>query len=307
MTYAPLTISAIDHTTGTLTIVGHGLVTGGGFRPTLAPGGPTWGGAIFAAPGSGGVLPTGLSSTGTYWPIRLDDDHIKLASSNADAMAGTAFSFSDNGTLPLSFLVGLPYRVPRISAPKQMVFSDDDNTAWQALVALWELLTGQAQSIWNGVTLAGALTVGGALSVAGAIHHGTITVRVPVMAGGPNTNTDAWQQDAGGVVGTPLPQWQVPLVIPDGRRLTGVRARVKDSATGPTKVTLITTKSVDTVETGFGGAGSQSNGTAAWQTLSRSMTETITAGTSYYATVFTSSGTSTSHFAWIEYDFDFLP
>lgn len=169
MTYPALTISAIDHTSGILTITGHGLVTGGGFTTGALAGfgtlgnGPSWGGAIYAAPGSGGVIPAGLSPATTYWPIRLDDDHIKLASSNANAMAGIAVSFSDNGTLPLSFLVGIPYELPRMSAPGQMVFSDDLVTSWQALKALWQLTTAQAQSIWASVALAVPLILKAAL------------------------------------------------------------------------------------------------------------------------------------------------
>lgn len=144
MTYAPLNITAVNHTTGVFTCVAHGLVTGGGF--SLFPRGPTYGGALYAP--AGGAIPTGLAPVTTYWPIRVDADHFKLASSNANALAGTAVTFSTDGTLPLQFLVGLPYEVPRISAIGTQVFSDDDNTAWQSLKALHAVMTGQAQSIW---------------------------------------------------------------------------------------------------------------------------------------------------------------
>lgn len=145
MTYAPLVISAVNHTTGVFTCVGHGLVTGGGF--SAFPGGPSWGGPLYAP--AGGVIPSGLAPVTTYWPIRDDADHFRLADSNAHAMAGTALTFASDGTLPLQFLVGLPYEVPRLSAPLTQVFSDDHNTEWQSLKALHAVMTGQSQSIWN--------------------------------------------------------------------------------------------------------------------------------------------------------------
>lgn len=146
MTYQPLDISAVNHSTGVFTCTAHGLVTGGGFA--AFPRGPSWGGALFAP--AGGIIPTGLSpAPSTYWPIRTDNDHFKLAASNADAMAGTSVSFSTDGALPLSFLIGLPFEVPRISAPLTQIRPDDDNTAWQSLKALHAVLTGQSQSIWT--------------------------------------------------------------------------------------------------------------------------------------------------------------
>ena len=92
MTYTPLTISAVDNTTDTLTITSHGLVTGGGFA--AFPRGPLYGGAIYAP--AGGVIPTGLAAVTTYWPIVVDANTIKLATSNANAMTGTAINITSN-------------------------------------------------------------------------------------------------------------------------------------------------------------------------------------------------------------------
>jgi hypothetical protein len=136
-------------------------------------------------------------------------------------------------------------------------------------------------------------------------RHGLITIRIPASLGCAQNNTIAWSLDAGGVAGAPFPQWSVPLTIAAGDRIVAIRARLQDSATGPTKLTLITTKSVDTTETGFGGAGTLSAGTGAWQTLSRSaLNETVAAGTSYYATLLLSTGTAACHLQWIEVDID---
>lgn len=141
-----LNITAADHTAGTLTITAHNLITGGGFIGN--PNGPS-AAALFAAPGSGGVIPTGLAPVTSYWPIVVDPNTIKLATSNALAMAGTAVTFADNGTMPLQYLVGLPYRRPRTMAVGAQLASDDLNAGWDAQVALWNFLTGQAQSVFR--------------------------------------------------------------------------------------------------------------------------------------------------------------
>lgn len=68
--------------TGVFTAANHGLVTG-------------W--AVMVK-NSGGALPTGLSAATVYWVIVLDTNTYKLATSRANALAGTALSISDNGT-----------------------------------------------------------------------------------------------------------------------------------------------------------------------------------------------------------------
>jgi hypothetical protein len=136
-------------------------------------------------------------------------------------------------------------------------------------------------------------------------RHGLITIRIPASLGTPQSNAVAWSFDAGGVAGTPFPQWTVPIPVVQGDRIVAVRARMQDSATGPTKLSLITTKSVDTTETGFGGSAVLSAGTGAWQTLTKSaVNETVVAGTSYYATLLLNTGTAACHLQWIEVDID---
>jgi hypothetical protein len=116
-----LTISSCDHTTGQLTITAHGLNTGDGPAGLLDV---------------GGILPATLSPASDFWIIRRDANTISLADSNAHAMAGTAVSFSDNGSGTMSLLIGLPYRVPRIAAKLTQVFSDDFNASWNSTVQL---------------------------------------------------------------------------------------------------------------------------------------------------------------------------
>lgn len=69
-------------TTDVCTAVAHGLITGDGpFQVS-----------------SSGTLPTGLTTATDYWFIRLDADTFKLASSLANALAGTAIDISSTGS-----------------------------------------------------------------------------------------------------------------------------------------------------------------------------------------------------------------
>jgi hypothetical protein len=71
------------HGTETFTAVAHGLETGDG---------------PFRVVNSGGALPTGISAGTDYWIIYVDADNFMLATSLADAYAGTEVTISDNGT-----------------------------------------------------------------------------------------------------------------------------------------------------------------------------------------------------------------
>ncbi len=168
-----LTITAVDHTTGQLTIPAHGLNTGDG------PG------ALFAPAGAGGILPTGFAPVTSYWAIRVDANTVKLATSSTNANAGIAIGCSDNGTLPLQLGVGLPYRVPMIAAAGAQVKSANDNAVWQVIAALWAFLTGQLQALWSGLTLAGPLTVGGQpFTIANLTYTAAVTDLITVTAHG---------------------------------------------------------------------------------------------------------------------------
>ena len=80
---SPLVIAAAgwDDTTDVITSVAHGLQTGVVVQVTTS-----------------GALPTGISGSTDYWVIALTDDTFSLASSLANAQAGTAVDFSDAGT-----------------------------------------------------------------------------------------------------------------------------------------------------------------------------------------------------------------
>lgn len=131
-----LTITSVNPTTDTLTITGHGLTTGDGRVAVYTP---------------DGSLPGGLSATTSYWVIRVDADNIKLASSSANALDGIPVNISSAGSGTLQLLHGLPYRRRRTYVPGSQVSAADFNDIFGSLEALWNLLTGQSQSIWSSV------------------------------------------------------------------------------------------------------------------------------------------------------------
>ncbi len=85
-----ITITGADDTLDTLTSAAHGLATGDGpVSLTLDTSGD-------AAPD----LPDPLNIDDEYWVIVVDADTIKLAESEADAIAETAIDLTDVGTAP---------------------------------------------------------------------------------------------------------------------------------------------------------------------------------------------------------------
>jgi hypothetical protein len=113
-----------DSGTDQLEIVAHGLLTGAGA------------GALFNV---GGALPAPLTTADDVYVIRVDDDHIKLATSSANALLGVAINLTTNGTGSHWLGIGLPYRRPRTYVPKSVdvagsqVKSEDFNALFDAI------------------------------------------------------------------------------------------------------------------------------------------------------------------------------
>jgi hypothetical protein len=147
--------TAVNTTTDAVNVAAHGLTTGQG---------PVW------VSNAGGALPTALAAATAYWVIVVDVDHFKLASSLANAMAGTAINITaqgsgtdtltkgiavyDNGALqgPAAWSLTLPNQLVFASAPLAghlitadfdfyfvCDFSDDTMDADQFASKLWEL------------------------------------------------------------------------------------------------------------------------------------------------------------------------
>lgn len=167
-----ITISAVDTGADTLTATGHGLLTGDRFRVRNVD----------------GALPTGLAAVTSYFAIRLDADTLKVATTSANALAGTAINLTGAGSGTNTIEYGLPYVEPRVAAPGGQIESADDNATWASLTALHALLTGQSQAVWSGVTLAGALNTGGPLTVAGTLTQSSVISPAALASG----DTDDW-------------------------------------------------------------------------------------------------------------------
>ena len=159
-----LTITAVNTGANQLTITGHGLLSGDG---------PAAGRSI------GGSLPAPLAAATDYWIIRDDANTIRLATSSANAMAGTAIDLTTAGSGTLLLEIGIPYRRARTYAPASggvagaRVHSADLNALMDAWKALWALTTGQSQSVWTGLALVGPVWLRGSDGIANS--NATIT------------------------------------------------------------------------------------------------------------------------------------
>ncbi len=158
------TISAVDTGNEQLTVTAHGQVTGNG---------P----AAVRAVGAGSALPSPLAPVTDYWLIVVDANTIKLATSQANALAGTAINLTSVGSGTLVLELGIPYRRARTYAPISQVKSADLNAIQDALVAAHGLITGQAQSI-----LSEDVDINGKLHVDGRMSYETFRQAVTPLA-----------------------------------------------------------------------------------------------------------------------------
>lgn len=221
-----LVITAVDNTTDTITSVAHGLNTGDG------PG------AMFV--GVGGVIPTGLTAAADTWAIRVDADHFKVASSSANALSNTPINITANGTLPLTYGIGLPYRRARTYAVLQQIKSADLDGLQDDDAALYAFLVGNPQSVYSGIVLASGQHV--QLQGAGMYKRGTRVRHIPGNAGilistpsaGVSYYSQTWFAFKSAFPDTA--RWS--LVLEEGEQLQSVRAYVSNGATDVLKMTL---------------------------------------------------------------------
>lgn len=82
LAFANFTVTA-DSTTDQVHAVAHGLLTGDG---------------PIQFTNSGGGLPAGIAAVTDYWIVKIDADNFKLATSLANALAGTVVDITTNGT-----------------------------------------------------------------------------------------------------------------------------------------------------------------------------------------------------------------
>lgn len=245
-------ISAADHTTGQFTITGHGRSTGDGPVAIYSP---------------NGAVPTLLTALADAWLIVVDANTVKLASSSANALAGTALAFSDNGSGALKLFYGIPYRRARTYAAGTQVPSADLNAAQDAL-----------QSRMGGLAIHGAVSW---LGVSGA----TIVV--------PDDTSNAARIDlaASGKAYSPMPE-----VVP-GTKIGSLDCNVKVIVTAGSALTInLMRQKVDfSANAEVVATASSTGGTGAWTTLSIAANHTVAVGYVYYLTA-TQSGVGSSQF-----------
>ena len=144
-------VSAVDTTANTLTSTG--VAAAGGAEGSVLQTGDR-----LRLRNTGGALPAAtpsLAPVTDYYAIRVDDNTIKISDTNAHALAGTNIidlTGSGSGTTTIEF--GLPYCLPTaIAAQGVQARSSIFNAMYNALVALYAVLTGQAQAIWSAASL----------------------------------------------------------------------------------------------------------------------------------------------------------
>ena len=197
-----LTISAVDPVTNQLTVTAHGLNNGDG---------PV---AVFT---QSGAIPGGLAAATDFWAIVVDANTIKLATSSTNALAGTAIDITSAGSGTLLLLVGLPYRRARTYAPLSQLKSADLNSLQDDDLALWNLLTGQPQAIYDATNLTGTL------------KRGPRVRKLPIALGSADAGSSlvagAWTPAA------VSNNYAMPLELHDGERMLSVVAYVECGTT----------------------------------------------------------------------------
>lgn len=203
-----LTISAVNPTNDELTIAGHGLNTGDGAAAIYTP--------------DGGTIPGGLAEVTDYFAIVIDANTLKLASSSANALAGTAIDITSAGSGTLLLLLGIPYRRATTYAAKSQVKSVDLDAMQDNLTVLWNLFTGQTQSVFSklapsvpfdSITLNTDKRV--ILSGAGDVAHGVYTRYLPAAGGAGTMSCTGLVAQASGASQV----WLIPIPLLPGDRI----------------------------------------------------------------------------------------
>lgn len=257
-----------DAGTDVLTAAAHGLLTGDRFRTRNV----------------GGALPAPLAAVTTYFAIRLDANTLKVATTSANALAGTAVNITTAGTGTHTLEYGLPYCEPRVATAGTQIYSADDNAAWDSLKAVHALVTGQTETVWNGaVTLAGLLTANAGVTCA-ANQHVTVSGTGKFKHGDKERVFSAamWQGTGTRATGpvritsTGAATFQMALPMDVGEQVKEVIFRVSgDGAADITQYDVLKTTAAG-VDSSLG-TGSVNNPGATWQDIVVGVTDTVIA------------------------------
>lgn len=299
-----ITITSVNTGTDEITAIAHGLTTGDRFR----------------LHNIGGALPAAtpaLAGVTDYFALRTGADTLKVCDTNAHALAGTNIidiTGAGSGTNTIAY--GLPYAIPNEIAVDgvSQVNAKDLNGSWNSLVALYGLLTGQAQSIWSTFVIALTVTFGAlvtfaagaaaaanqdfAVSGTGKYKHGTRTLNIPLspqFAGG---------TPAGLAVAVGSSQW-IGVDLPGGITVTALKLKLQDASGTTLQANLM----AGDPNAGFSlvFAGPTSAGTGSVQSLTGTNSSTpvlLTTTDTYYVktSVLTGVGSGTLLSVAIEHD-----
>lgn len=158
------TTTDVNITANTVTITAHGYLTG--VKVTLT---------------TDDTLPAGLSTSTDYYLIKLDDNTIKFATSQANASAGTAIDLTDTGagtqTVVVTATIAGAIKLQKNNEPWAM------NTT---VPPVWVDITGTSQTFTTATVLNWALTDMGYQSLRAVVTltSGTISGRIRVNAKG---------------------------------------------------------------------------------------------------------------------------
>lgn len=141
----------------------------------------------------------------------------------------------------------------------------------------------------------------------GSYKHGTKTITL-------SPNSGIQRQAAGlaysafnaKVSGVNL-EWCIPIPLPAGKRITAIRAKVKDHATGPQRITVALIRATNGASESVVASANTTGTAGTLQTVALAPTETIVAGKVYEINYTTASGAGqTLEFYEAEVDYDEL-
>jgi hypothetical protein len=211
-----------DSTTDQLAKTAHGLETGDGPIRTS---------------NSGGGLPTGLVAVTDYYAIKVDADHIKAATSRANAIAGTFIDITSNGTGTQTLLHQAG--TTRVT----------DATVTRNLTVNGNATVGGTLGVTSGLTVGGTLSVTGLLTALFGLVLGTN--KDVTLSGTGNVKHGTWTKTLGANAdGNPAHSWvtidgttigalnvHVDKFFQLGDVITAIRIHCTDNVTGGTRVT----------------------------------------------------------------------
>lgn len=267
-----------DATANTISIAGHGLVTGDG--PVCVR-------------NLGGALPSPLVAQTDYWVIRIDANTLRLATSSGNALAGTFIDLTTTGSGTNTLEIGVPYRRPITYVDNvSQVRAMDLNSNFDAWKNLHAFITGQTQGVWSGIRLSPDQHV--AVSGTGSFLHGDRTVVVSgaqFMVTSNALGTPAFGGSEWSNFGTP-PNDKIYGTIPleSGCRIKSITWHLNKNSSASLMVCSFYVKNVTTVT--VIDTLSDSTSGAAYTAVTRSFTHYVAAGDALMLSV---SGTSSAH------------